>query len=199
MNRIRRGCLTFLLSLLILAAAVWLLREPFLRALGSVLVEDDGPQKADAIVVLGGDEFGMRIVKAAQLAQAGYAPVVLVSGPSNLMGSEADATIEYARRQGYPVSLFRPIPHTADSTRSETLILGDELKREGVHKILLVTSNYHTRRAARLFRKQVSWLDIRVIAAPDKLFVPDSWWKTRGGQKQFFFEWLKTFSAWVGN
>jgi uncharacterized SAM-binding protein YcdF (DUF218 family) len=175
------------------------LREPILRALGNQLVEDDGPQKAEAIVVLGGDEFGMRIVKAAQLAQAGYAPVVLVSGPSSLIGNEADTTIEYARRQGYPVSLFRPISNKADSTRSETQILGEELKREGVHKILLVTSNYHTRRAARLFRKQVPWLDIRVIAAPDKLFVPDGWWKTRGGQKQFFLEWLKTFSAWVGN
>ena len=41
-------------------------------------------------------------------------------------------------------------------------------------------------------------MDFRVIAAPDKLFRPDQWWRTREGQKRFVLEWMKTVSSWFG-
>ena len=96
--RFRQGCLAVVLVALAVAVAGWLLRAYILTDLGRALVEDDGAQKAQAIVVLGGDDYGTRIVKAAQLAQAGYAPYVLVSGPLSLLGHESDVTIEYGRR-----------------------------------------------------------------------------------------------------
>ena len=139
---------------------------------------------------MGGDDFGTRIVKAAQLQQAGYAPYVLVSGPPYLLGPESDETIEYARRRGYSRSLFRALPSSADSTRTETAIIGKYLREHGVKKIILVTSNYHTRRAAKLMRKQNS--------APDPFFTPGTWWKTRSGQKTFLFEWMKTAATALG-
>ena len=88
---------------------------------GNALVEDDGAAKADAIVVLGGDAYGTRIIRGAQLEQDGYASRILVSGPTNLLGHESDDTIVYAARKGYPASLFEPVPlpEWADSTRTE--------------------------------------------------------------------------------
>ena len=197
-RRPKRGCLYVLVLLLLCAHAAWLLRAQLLTAVANFLVEDDGPQKADAIVVLSGDEYGTRTLKGAQLAQAGYAPYVIVSGPKALLGPQSEIYIEYARRQGYPASLFRSLPHEADSTRGETAIIGQYLQAHGIKKILLVTSNYHTRRAARLMRVQNRSLDVIVVAAPDPYFIPDRWWKTRTGQKLFALEWFKTIATWVG-
>jgi uncharacterized SAM-binding protein YcdF (DUF218 family) len=187
--------------LLVLVAAIWLLRVPLLTLAATLLVQDDGPHKADAILVLGGDDSGARIIKAAQLAEQGYSPFVLVSGPPNLLGHDSDGTIEYARRMGYPVTLFRPVwlPAGTDSTRSEATFLGNYLRTHAIHNILLVTSNFHSRRAARLWRKQAPWIGVTVVAAPDPSFAPDRWWKTRTGQKIFLLEWTKTVAAWLGD
>lgn len=187
--------------MVLIGLAGWLFSASFLAGAGAFLVKDDGPRKADAIVVLGGDEYGERIIKGAELARAGYAPYVLVSSPPALLGNEADLTIEYAKRKGFPASLFRPVPlpqDAADSTRTEAIYLGNYLKKNGVHSILLVTSNFHTRRATSLWRKENPWLQIAVVAAPDRYFSPNTWWKTRGGKRTFLYEWLKTLNTWMG-
>ena len=177
---------------------VWLLRAPILTAVGRTLVEDDGPQRAQAIVVLGGDNFGTRIIKAAQLVEEGYAPYALVSGPPQLLGYEADTTIEFARRKGYQTSLFKPLRLNVDSTRTETAAIGKYLREHGIRKIDLVTSNYHTRRAAKLMRKQNSDIQTVAVAASDPSFTSDGWWKTRGGLRLFLYEFLKTIAVDLG-
>src|ERR1039458_2414649 len=58
-----------------------------LAALGSFLVKAGPPQKADIVVVLAGDGFGNRILKAAELVKQGWAPKVLVSGPDGNYGN----------------------------------------------------------------------------------------------------------------
>ena len=161
-------------------------------------MENDGPHRADAAVILGGDGYATRIIEAARLAQAGYAPFVLVSGPEIYGGHESDFTIAYAVRRGFPPSLFHTLENNSDSTRSETAMLGDYLRQHGMHSILLVTSNYHTKRAARLFRRQNPDLTVYVEPAPDPFFSPDSWWTTRTGQKTFLMEWTKTVATAVG-
>jgi uncharacterized SAM-binding protein YcdF (DUF218 family) len=164
-------------------------------------VEDDGLQKAQAAVVLGGDGNGSRILKAAEIAQAGYVPLVLVDGPKSLLGHESDETVQYAELRGYPASLFRAIPLGDDirSTRAEAQYVGKYLKTQRIRKILLVTSNYHTRRAAYWFRKEDPWLQVIAIPAADPEFVPNSWWTYREGQKTFVLEWLKTVTErWFG-
>ena len=183
-----------------MATAVFVLRTPLLTWAGSLLVKEDSPRKAQAAVVLGGDDAGTRIIKAAQLAQAGYVPFVIVDGPKALIGYEYDMTIPYAEQKGFPRSLFHPLPlpHGLNSTRDEMTFLGKYLKEHGIHDILLVTSNYHTHRAAFLMRRKNPWLQMAVIGAPDPNFTPETWWKSREGQKTFIFEWMKTVAAYLG-
>jgi uncharacterized SAM-binding protein YcdF (DUF218 family) len=188
-------------ALLLFALTVYLLRQQILTAAGVALVEDDGPQKADCILVLGGDAFGFRIVKAAQLAGMGYAPYVLVDGPKSLIGYESDAEIKYAVMRGYPASLFRavPLPPEINSTSAEAeYVANNVLRPQGIRKILLVTSNYHTRRAARCIRGTAPWLTVAVVPAPDLNFTVNGWWKSREGKKTFLLEWTKTISEWLG-
>jgi uncharacterized SAM-binding protein YcdF (DUF218 family) len=143
----------------------------------------------------------VRIVKAAQLAQVGYVPFVLVDGPTTLIGHESDMTMRYAQLRGYPPSLFRAVPLPADvtSTRAEAQYVGKCLKSEHIHKILLVTSHYHTRRAAYWFRRENPGLQVVAISAVDPLLLPNSWWRYREGEKTFVLEWSKTITeCWLG-
>lgn len=180
---------------------LFVLHEPLFILAGNALVEDDGAVKADAIVVLGGDAYGTRILRAAELYKAGYAPRLLVSGPKNLLGDDSNATITYAARKGYPASMFEaiPLPGDADSTRSEAEYVGRMLRAQGVKSIDLVTSNYHTRRAAWLWRKVNPGLRVNVVPAPDPYFSPESWFHTRTGQKTFVLEWTKTVASHLGD
>jgi uncharacterized SAM-binding protein YcdF (DUF218 family) len=184
------------------AGAAYVFRDSILSAMAAPLVEDDGAQKADCILVLGGDTFGYRTTKGGELARQGYAPYVLVDGPRLLMGPESVQMIAFAVSSGYPADLFRPVPlpTSIDSTSEESeYVANNVLRPQHIRKILLVTSNYHTRRAARFMRRTAPWLTVAVVPAFDPYFSVHGWWKSRSGKKTFLFEWLKTISEWWGD
>jgi len=191
----------FLLALAVLLAAGALARSWWLPALGYALIHDEGPAKADLAVVLAGDEYGHRILKGAGLVRQGYAPAALVSGaPGFYGGHESDLAIPFAVRYGYPPEYFIPFPNQALSTSEEAAVVLAELRRRKVRSFLLVTSDFHTARAARVYRAALraegGGPAMRVAAAPDEFFRPDSWWRTREAQKIVFMEWCKTI-AWA--
>jgi uncharacterized SAM-binding protein YcdF (DUF218 family) len=168
-----------------------------LGALGAYLVSASPPEKADMVVVLAGDSSGNRILKAAELVRAGYAPRALVSGPAGTYGFyESDLAIPFAEKAGYPASYFLAFPNHSLSTRDEGEVILPELRRLGVHKFLLVTSDFHTHRAGQIYRALANDPRCVVVAAPDQYFSPDGWWKNREARKTFLFEWMKTVASW---
>lgn len=175
----------------------------WLSKMGEVLVENDGPAKADIGVVLAGDYYGDRIETAARLVQQGYIPQVLVSGPPGFYGyNESDLAIPFIVHKGYPASDFIAFPHDAHSTEEEARVVLAELRRRNVRSYLLITSDYHTRRAARTFRYIARSMGyqpaMRTVAAPDRLFHLDRWWQWREGRKTVFMEWTKTLAFTAG-
>ena len=182
----------------VLAAVVLLLvlfHAPILAAMGNFLVKAGPLQKADIIVVLAGDGFGHRILKAGELVKEGYAPLALISGPSGNYGNyECDLAIPFAVKAGYPESYFLHFEHTARSTQSEAEKVRKKLREMGVKRAILVTSNFHTRRAGIIFRRAAPEIEFFVVAAPDEFFKPDSWWHDREASKIFLYEWLKTIA-----
>ena len=195
--------LKLLAACLVLAAAAILSRSLWLPVLGYALVHDDGPAKADIAVVLAGDQVGHRIEKAAELIREGYVPAALISGSPGFYGlHECDFEIAYAIRQGFPAQWFIALPHSALSTRDEAPVVLGELRRRNVRSFLLITSDYHTARARRIFlaaeRAMAGGPTMRTVAVPDQFFHPDSWWRNREGQKTVFFEWSKTVASALG-
>ena len=183
----------------LVAVAVWISHPLWMTALASYLVRAEEPVRADIAVVLAGDGYGERVLKGAELVRQGFTAKVLVSGPEGIYGyNEAELAIPFAIRHGYPESWFAPLPHKAMSTREEAAAVAPELRRRGVRRCLLVTSNYHTRRAGGIFRSAAPDLEFRVIAAEDRLFRADRWWRSREGQKRFVMEWMKTIAGWFG-
>jgi uncharacterized SAM-binding protein YcdF (DUF218 family) len=188
-------------------AAVGLLayftRSLWLPLPGSALIYSEEPAKADMAVVLAGDGLGTRIEKAAALAKAGYVPRVLVSGPPGVYGmNESDLAVQFIEREGYPADWFIPFPDPSHSTREEAVYILRELRQRNVRNFLLVTSNYHTGRARRIFlaaEKQIGYAPaFRTIATADKYFSADAWWRNREGQKTFVLEWWKTIATALG-
>ena len=199
----RAFLLKSLLALLLLGTVVYLSRDLWLAAFGRALVHDDGAANADIAVVLAGDYWGHRLTKAAELVRQGYVPRVLVSGPPGFYGvNEADAAIQFAIGKGYPAEWFIPLRHTALSTREEAVVVLDALKQRNIHSFLLVTSDYHTARARRIYlnaeRRRGGGPDMRVVASGDQFFTAGDWWRNREGQKTVFMEWTKTLSSAFG-
>ena len=196
--------LKFVLGLVVFVGIAFLARSLWLPLFGYALIRNDGPAKADIAVVLAGDFTGNRITKAAQLAKQGYVQAILVSGPPGAYGrSEADLAVEFIERAGYPAQWFIPFPDPAHSTKTESAFILQELRRRNVHSFLLVTSDFHSARAARIFlaaeRAMGYAPQMRVIAANDEFFHPDSWWRDREAEKTVFFEWSKTIATALGN
>lgn len=197
----RRFLLPFfcLLFLILACAAAYSARESILSSMGHFLVLADAPVPADIVIVLAGDFSGNRILKGGDLVRQGLAGIALVSGPPGLYGhNEADLAVDFAVTQGYPPAYFRKAPHQGLSTQEEAEAVALELRRLHVRKALLVTSDYHTRRAGNIFRSTIPAVQFRVIAAPSPDFRAGSWWRFRQGRKTFFFEATKSVAGPLG-
>ena len=188
----------------VLAAALLILlavatRSYWLSGLGGYLIHGETPAPADIIVVLAGDFVGNRILTAGDLVRRGIAPKALVSGPGDTYGlHESELAIPFAVRHGFPESYFLAFPNQAKSTAEEADAVIGELRKLKARRVDIVTSNFHTRRAGNIFRARAADLEFHVIAAPDRYFSADGWWKNREGSKIFLTEWEKTVATWLG-
>lgn len=199
MVKFRSRVLNYLLIALAAAVLAYVSRGVWLPVPARFLVRAQAPEHAEVAVVLAGDFYGHRILAGAGMVRGGYVKKVLMSGPSGVYGHyESDLAIDFAVRQGYRVEDFIPMPNLARSTREEARLVLEELRRMGVHKFLIVTSNYHTRRAGAIYRSLARDVEFRVVAAPDEYFRPQDWWKSREGRKIFLIEWMKTIAEWIG-
>jgi uncharacterized SAM-binding protein YcdF (DUF218 family) len=181
-------CLIFFLCLVFL---VYLARHPLLRMAGSFWVVDEGPVASDAIVILGDDNYdGDRATRAAELLKAGWAPRIVASG-RGLRPSASIAELEEhdLTDRGVPASAIVRFAHRAENTRDEAAAISQLISSRGWKRIILVTSNYHTRRARYICERSfAAGTELRVVAARDSEFDPENWWRTRLGIKIFTHE-----------
>jgi uncharacterized SAM-binding protein YcdF (DUF218 family) len=192
----RKSALAVVVAMVVLAA---LFHTIIFGALGDFLVRSEPPQKADIALVLAGDYSGNRILLAGALVRRGYVPKALVSGPAGLYGEfECDPEIHFAVSHGFQESYFLRLENHARSTQEEAREDIPELRRLHATRILLVTSDFHTRRAGKIFRTLAPDLTFYPVAAPDEDFTPHGWWRDRQGRKVFLIEWLKTIAEWFG-
>ncbi len=180
-----------LLLFLLLCGTLYLLRVPILEAAGGFWVTEDPAAHADAIVILGDDNFyADRAERAAELYRQGWAPRVVASGRYlRPYVSIADLMQRDLQERGVPPEAIQPAPQHADNTLEEARALAPLLLQNHWKRILLVTSNYHTRRARYICERVFPpGTEVRMEAARDADYDPDAWWKTRLGVKLFFHE-----------
>lgn len=188
-----------LFSLLVLAIAAYAAREPLLTAVGNFLIATDPVEDAEIAVVLAGDATGRRIMRAVELVKEGRAPRILVNGPTGIYDRcECDLAIEFALNRDVPPEILDRFPIPARSTLEESRFVDAELRRRGIRKALVVTSNFHTKRARGIFARHTSG-EVRYlfVEALYDDFQPDRWWLTRPGKKVVALEYLKTLNSWI--
>lgn len=180
-----------LLVLVVLAAALFVFHQAILAGFGEWLVVNEPPRHADVIVVLSGDgPQASRAARAAELYRAGWAPIVVASGSAvRSYLSEADLTARDLMLRGVPDRSIVRFRHQSRYTLAEARALAQFCAAHGWHRLLVVTSNYHCRRASYIFHHVFPPGDeIHFVAAPDEDFDPDGWWRSRQGQKTFLRE-----------
>jgi len=181
-----------------------------LRSIAELIIVNQEPFQSDAIAVLSGDPG--RAVEAADLFKRHIAPNVLITTEN------PPAVYEMARKdgvelilnhenyvrllQGYgvpAVSIFRIESYVGD-TFDEVSRIRDFAKQKGWTRLILVTSNFHTRRA-RMVARYLLEPDIRVavIASHYDTFKPEGWWKSQGQMRTFGIELEKliTYSLYI--
>jgi DUF218 domain len=152
------------------------------------------PQHADAIVVLAG-ETDRRPALGLQLLQQGYAPKMILDVPANAkIYDETMLQIAQQYVRDLPPAQAQSViicPIYGLSTKAESQDVSQCLKTLGVHSILVVTSDYHTRRALSTFHHELPGMQISVAAATDPQQFGGAWWKHRQWAKLNFDEWLR--------
>ena len=163
----------------------------FTSSSGNFLVVDD-LARADVIVVLAG-ETNHRPARGLQLLSQNYAPRMLLDVPATEVIYNHKLT-DIAQAFVHSASTGRPVA-TCDiyglSTKAETQDVARCLNGSGVHRILLVTSDYHTRRARSIFEHELRGYEIFVSPAYDSQQFGIHWWQHRQWAKTNFDEWMK--------
>ncbi len=183
--------LILMVTLVALCALVYLLRHPLLHTAGESLVVDDGLAPADAIILLSDDNYPAdRAKRAAEIYRDHWAPRVVASGRLlRRYASIAELMQHDLVERGVPADAVVQLPSLGDNTREEAQAVRQLVVERGWHHVLVVTSNWHTRRARYIYRRVFPpTVEVRVVAARDSDFDPERWWESRRGAKLFFHE-----------
>lgn len=119
----------------------------------------DTPSRVDAIVALGGDPGQRRMKSAVRLAEAGYAPIVVISlgGDPKVRCPRAPKRIE--------VICFRPNPV---NTRGEAEYVAGLAAQRHWHRIIVIPDRTQTTRARLLF-KRCTRISLEMVPVHDDL------------------------------
>src|SRR5579862_2446983 len=203
-----RKLTTWKLSLLVLAGVLLLGGLVAFRHAGRWLVLDDRLSKADVIFVLSGG-LPYRAEEAAEVYALGYAPEVWLSRPDSpapaleklgihFVGEE-DYNREILIHAGVPDAAIHLLPDVVINTEDEVAEAGREMQREGKHKIIIVTSPQHTRRAKALWRTLVD-RDSTIMVHPASAdpFDAGHWWRNTRDILSVVRETLGLVNVWAG-
>jgi len=185
------GILSSLISLLfiiVLCAVLYFARGPILRFAGETWVVEDPLDRADAIIVLSDDNFyADRATHAADLYRHGMAPIVVASGRRLRPYAGIAELMEHDLiERGVPKDKIVRISHNAENTREEAQALAQQALERKWRSVIVVTSNYHTRRARYIFLHVFpAQTQVRVSGAQDGDFDPQHWWQARKSLKEF--------------
>jgi hypothetical protein len=165
----------------------------FARNAGQILVID-APEPSDVIVVLAG-ETDRRPAHALELLHKGLAPRVVIDVPAQTKVYDS-MQIDLAKKyiQSLPnADSISICPIWGLSTRAEAHDVANCLGSPPVQRVLIVTSDFHTRRALSIFRHELPRKSFSTGAAHDDTQFGTRWWTHRQWAKTFFDEWIRLF------
>ena len=183
---------------------MYFLRAPILRGCYAYLNVGRVPETAyDYGLILGGEALD-RPRAAADLYHAGKVKKLICTGSQiprpleavGIMLTEAEATKNRLVALQVPEADIVMVP-VATSTREEADAVNGlfDGKRRG--RLLIITTETHTRRALRVFREYADpWDEIGIYGVAPTHYDARIWWKNEYGFLAVFEESLKVFYYW---
>jgi uncharacterized SAM-binding protein YcdF (DUF218 family) len=110
----------------------------------SFLCIESGPRRAEVIIVLGGESVD-RANQALELFQRGAAPSIIVSGDG-----DAYVVAQLLVQGGVPSKAIE-LESRSRNTKQNAEFTVRLLKKKGIHRAIIVTSWFHSRRALNSF------------------------------------------------
>lgn len=158
---------------------------------GRILVVD-APQPSDIIVVLAG-ETDRRPARAVELLNQGFAPRILIDVPAQ---TKIYDTMQVELAERYISHLPRAAsigicPIEGLSTLEESHDVETCLAQEKGTHVLIVTSDFHTRRSLSIFRHELPGKSFSTGAAYDAAQFGTHWWAHRQWAKTCVDEWMR--------
>lgn len=188
----------------------WIIAAPFLA---TNLIVEKPLEKSDAILVLGGSgTYLERTAKAAEVYKQGVAPRILLTDDGERAGwSRAEqknpAFFELAQknlvRLGVPAENIEVLPPEVTGTIYEARLTAEKARQDGLKKVLIVTSAYHTRRSLWIFEKifaaEKLETEIGIVHAATGIQTPNPqiWWLKPKGWQTVAGEYLKSAVYWL--
>jgi uncharacterized SAM-binding protein YcdF (DUF218 family) len=157
------------------ALAAWFWPEKFL------LVEQQ-PEKADAIVLLGGGG-DYRPPRVLELYREGLAPVIIISGKGDAEGMRL-----WLEDKGVP-RLATRLENKSTNTWQNAKFSVTLLREMKAQRVILVTSWFHSRRALACFHKAAP--EIKFISLPTVEDRPGTHPLTKRERWRFLYEYIK--------
>jgi uncharacterized SAM-binding protein YcdF (DUF218 family) len=194
----KRRLLGGTLLLAVALALLWAAHAPLLRAMARWLDVGEPPRPAEYVMVLNGCEDTRPLVAAA-LVGAGFARHALVAevAPSPAADYAFPPCHEINRqvllRRGVPESDITVLPAAALSTYDEAETLAAFLRDRPNSRVLVVTSDCHTRRSRWIFARTLAERadQLWFVSAPSDDFGVDDWWRAETGFITIVMEYLK--------
>jgi uncharacterized SAM-binding protein YcdF (DUF218 family) len=195
--------------IVLIFAFIVVTHEKMLSGIGSILVVEDIPQKAEAAVVLNtGVDIYPRLIEAADLYRKVKVDRIVINGnrktdtlrqldssgyePPCEWHAETTSVLDH---QKVPKEHIIAISaEDAYDTVSEAKIVGATLINNGMSSIIITTSKFHSRRAHHIWSKMYDGkLKVFVAPAQSDPFNPEAWWKS-GRQVRWV---LSEYGAWI--
>jgi hypothetical protein len=176
----------------ILALAVALALSVGLTAGAGKYLVVDAPRPSDVILVLAG-ETDHRPERALQLLAQGLGRRIVMDVPANAKIYEF-TQIQLAEKyvQDLPNGAMVSIcPIRGLSTRDEAKDAERCLPRGDNETVLIVTSDFHSRRALSIFQREIPGRRYSIASSWDEEKFGVRWWTHREWAKTFIDEWLR--------
>ena len=196
-----------LVAIVVLAVALAVVALAFAGRL--LVVTDPLPASADAIVVLAGS-IPARVLEAADLYRSGLAPRVVVTRERLPRGDavlrargvhlpESDElTLTALEQLGVPAHAIVRLRRRTRSTENEARTVARWACAHRVHRLVIVTSRPHSRRARLIYHRALA-PTVAVTIRPSRydVFSAARWWRVRRDAKIILYEYERLSHHWL--